>query len=568
MGRLRWSLSVALLACTLLFSPTEALAAACPAPLPLGPAPTRLIVVVPAAGQGPEDWASFLGALRKDPRSANLAWLVFDHGIGFTSLGNTRATALAIASCVHEKMKAGNYASVTLIGHSIGGMLARRAYLEASGAFLDSPPAPDSWSPKVDAILLFAAVNKGIPPWATWWGGPVGWCLRTFPHPRFILEDFARGSDFIADVRIAWIRYFGELYASPGRVRPRVVQFWGTKDSVVTERDNADLEAFSGPVIERVPAAKHGDLPRLDQAHAADPVGRWTLFSRHLFDSQPAREIKAHSPRRLLFIVRGIRDSSNSDWVTDLKTRAKAVYGEGNVEDVEYGYFSAAHFAFRPLRTKNIPQFRDLYAQRLAEEPLTTFDFIGHSNGTYILGQSLLSTPSMRFENVALAAPVLPTDFDWQLLFSRGQVKRVRYDTARLDWPVGILCPLLRAIGFLDVGPSGVVMFGEGRFVDSRVQKVGWHLGGHGDAIGPKNRLRLLAFAESGIDVSSGGATRPELGFMQSISRAVFYIVWMALAAILYRVIRRYRRGHRPSTRTLLVAVAALFVIYGILDVF
>jgi pimeloyl-ACP methyl ester carboxylesterase len=465
-------------------------------------------------------------------------------------------------------MKGGNYAAVTLIGHSIGGMLARRAYLEASGVFPDSPAATDSWASRVDSILLFAAVNKGIPPGAKWWAPFANWLLRTFPHPHFLLEDFALGSDFIADVRIAWIRHFGMLSATPGRIRPRVVQFWGTADSVVKEEDNADLEAFSGPVLERVSGAKHGDLQRLDKEHAPDPSARWSLFSRHLFDEKPPTAARIHTPRRVLFIVRGIRDSSNSDWVSDLKKQAARVYGDENVEDIEYGYFSAAHFAFRPIRSKMIPEFRDVYAQRLAKEPLTTFDFVGHSNGTYILGQSLLSTPSMRFENVALAAPVLPTEFDWPLLFLRRQVMKVRYDTARLDWPVGILCPLLRAVGFHDVGPSGVVLFGEGRLSDGRVKKVGWHLGGHGSAIEPKNRPHLLSFAEGGVDVSPGDTTSSELGFMQSLSRATPYVVWSALAALAFAAIRWYRQGGRVSKRTAVMAAGAVFGLYAMLDIF
>jgi hypothetical protein len=77
----------------------------------------------------------------------------------------------------------------------------------------------------------------------------------------------------------------------------------------------------------------------------------------------------------------------------------------------------------------------------------------------------------------------------------------------------------------------------------------------------------LLAFAESGLDVSSGDPTLPQLGFMQSISRATFYVVWIAIVTIFYWAVRLYRRGHRPSMRTLLIALAAIFVIYGILDV-
>jgi pimeloyl-ACP methyl ester carboxylesterase len=548
----------------LLESPLSA--ATCGVPTALGDGPNRLLVIVPGTGQGPAEWASFLAALRREPRSRELAWLVYDHGVTFTSMGQARDVASGLNTCIQEKVGASSYARVTLVGHSIGGMLARRAYLEASGAFPDTVVSAESWARNVDSILLFASVNKGIPHDATWWGRPAAWLLRTLPHPPFVLEDLAFGSDFIADVRIAWIRFFGELQTRAtrgGPAPPRVVQFWGTRDSVVTERDNADLEAFSGPVIERVADAPHGDLPRLEPEFAPDPQARWAIFRRHLFDDSPPRPAATYRPQRVLFIARGIRDSSNSEWVSDLKTRGEAIYGKGNVEDFEYGYFSAAHFALRPLRSKRIPDFRDLYAERLARNPLTEFDFIGHSNGTYILGQSLLSTPSMRFRHVALAAPVLPIDFNWRRLFQLNQVQRVRYDTSLWDWPVGILCPLLRAVGFMDVGPSGLVLFA----TDSRVDKVGWHMGGHGKALDPENRTHLLNFATTGSDLAVGGQVARELGVMNTLSRATPWLVWALLVAALVFLVRFYHAGRRISARHAFTMVVVLLVVYAVLDI-
>src|SRR5215813_9456056 len=92
--------------------------ATCPPPLSLGPNPSRLIVVVPATGQGPAEWQSFLTRLRKDPRSEKFDWLVFDHQVGFTSFGNARDVANELASCIDEKVKRTTYERITLIGHS------------------------------------------------------------------------------------------------------------------------------------------------------------------------------------------------------------------------------------------------------------------------------------------------------------------------------------------------------------------------------------------------------------------------------------------------------------------
>jgi hypothetical protein len=174
----------------------------------------------------------------------------------------------------------------------------------------------------------------------------------------------------------------------------------------------------------------------------------------------------------------------------------------------------------------------------------------------------------MRFENVVLAAPVLPVEFDWQTLFTRNQVRNVRYDTSSLDWPVGILCPLLRAVGCTDVGPSGLVGFGDSpNFVDSRVKHVGWHSGGHGAALTPSNRPHLLSFAHDGTDGLAEPATAREPAFMCGLSRATPYLVWLGMIAYVIWVVRRYRRGMRLTARRVAWTAIALLVLYAILDI-
>lgn len=555
----------ALIAAMLVAGATPALASECPRPENFGDSPKRLIVVAPATSHNAGNWAVFREKVKAEAAAKEaIAWLVFEHEVSFHTFGDAHTLARELASCINEKVRASSYSTVTLIGHSVGGMLMRRAYLEGAGAWASGTSHSTGWTERVDRILLFASVNKGIRPDAAWWGRPAYWVLRTLPHPAFVAEDFAVGSDFIADTRIAWIRHFGQR-RQEGQPVPHIVQFWGNQDSVVTRNDNADLEAFAGPVVEEIAGATHANLIRLDN-EIADPEARWAIYRTHLYDAVPAAPPRRYSPRRVLFIVRGIRDSSNSEWVTDLTRRAAGLYD--HVEPVEYGYFSAAHFAFRPLRAKTIPRFRDLYAQHLAENPLTEFDFIGHSNGTYILGHSLQSTPSMRFRHVALAAPVLPTDFDWDRVFSRGQVHKLRYDTASWDLPVGVLCPALRALGFSDVGPSGVVLFGEGTMVGARVAKVGWHDGGHGEAIAPDNREYLLRFAHTGQDLNAASALTTDIRWIQRLSRATRFFVWAVLVLFVALIVRRSRRTTwQQWLRTAASLASAVIVVYVLLDI-
>lgn len=552
--------------------------AACPSPEPIAGSAKRLLVVSPATSQDKEHWIKFIQTLKSDPRSNDIAILFFSHQVQFTSLGTAQAIARELDSCIASKMVDGHYDSITLIGHSIGGMIVRRAYLIGSGATDETPATPAEWTRKVDRILLFASVNKGIPRDATWWSPGANWLLRLLPHPHFVLEDLAFGSDFIADTRIAWIRHFGkwsgDTNARPTHKPPYVVQFWGTVDSIVKEKDNADLEAFAGPVVVRVPGAEHGNLQRLEAEFTEDPASRWALMRQQLFDPIPKSTPRTHRPRRLLFVVRGIRDSSNSDWVQDLASRAEEFY-EGNVEMPEYGYFTAAQFAIRPIRARNIPSFRDLYAERLAENPRTEFDLIAHSNGTYIFGQSAISTPSMLFRNVVLAAPVLPEEFEWTKLFRRKQIQNARYDAAQLDWPVGILCPALRALGFWDVGPAGLVLFGTSEQMagSHQLKKVSWYGGGHSAALtvnvaeGVDNLQHLLNFARDGSDTNSGERVFPDSGWLAIAARATPYAVWMVILAIAIGCVRRYRAGRRPTKRGVAIVVAILSLTYVLLDI-
>jgi pimeloyl-ACP methyl ester carboxylesterase len=571
-------------ACTIPFL-SAARSAACPTPDSLGAEPSRLIVVVPGTGQGRAEWQSFFDHLKKDARSQQFDWLVFDHQIKPWSTGNAREIANQLASCIDEKFTLTKYKHITLIGASMGGMLVRRAYLQSSGALVDQPAAEAAWAEKVDNILLFASVNRGVRSDVTWWTSVLYGGLHSIPHPHFVLEDMEFGSDFIADIRIAWIRYFGSLRDSKNVV-PHVVQFWGTKDSIVNEDDNADLQAFSGQVTVRISGAEHDDLQRLESQFAADSEARWALFSKEIFD-QSARDIQLiqYQPRRVLIILRGIRDLSLSGWVSDLKTRASKYYTK--IEDPDYGIFSAARFAIPWIRKRNINIFRDLYSKLLAENPLSEFDFIGHSNGTYIWGHSMLSTPSMRFNNVVLAAPVLPTNFNWDRLFnwdkslqppqhqvSQHQVKNVRYDVARGDIPVGIICSFLNGLGFSDVGPSGVVLFGDGTMSRAEVKKVGWYKDGHSSALvynseaGIDNRQHLLNFAMNGEDTSAGEKLTV-LGSMSQWSRAMPWLAWPIVIFVTFIVTVVVPGLLYLKFRTLWVFAvipAELYLIYAVLD--
>ncbi len=155
----------------------------------------KLIVVVPATSHNKENWKSFYKYFTSSDNSSQYEWLFINHNIDFTSTGDIREISQSVGTCINQAMVSKNYDSITLIGHSIGGMLVRRAYLESAGQFFDRPVASTNWTSKVERILLFASVNRGIPNDAELWSPAVNWLLRVLPHPKFILEDLAYGSE-------------------------------------------------------------------------------------------------------------------------------------------------------------------------------------------------------------------------------------------------------------------------------------------------------------------------------------------------------------------------------------
>jgi len=92
---------------------------------------------------------------------------------------------------------------ITLVGHSIGGLLARYAYLAARGGFGD---APREWASQVRRIVLLATPNRGLAisrlPVSMRWGAAI---LATLSR-GFTLEDVVQGSAFLTNLRVQWLR--------------------------------------------------------------------------------------------------------------------------------------------------------------------------------------------------------------------------------------------------------------------------------------------------------------------------------------------------------------------------
>jgi alpha-beta hydrolase superfamily lysophospholipase len=498
-------------------------------PAPVSPR-KRLVVLVPGIGGDTRLWQPLVDRIEKEPpfSQAQVTWLRFDHktrwfGMGrLDSLGK-RLNALVAA----EWLRSGGYDDILLIGHSMGGLVVRQAYLLAAGGVADV--SPSAWSARVSRIVLMASLNRGIDlRTASWPERLMAYLARVVPFvPHFTATDILRGSDFLTNLRIDWIRHFRT--PAPASGAPTVIQVLGTSDGLVNADDSKDILAFPDGHYLEVPEANHRGVYRLDLTD--DPELRYSVLRHAVLGDFASKAAAQEDPvRRVVFLLHGIRASNVDGWVEGLEKRIKAREGARVVvRNPTYGYFSAARFALPSVRRKNIRVFQDWYTEELAKHPAAEFDIIAHSNGTYILGHSLLRTPGMRFTNVALAGSVLPQDFLQRFRNLERQVGRIRNDRANRDWPVALLCNALSGIRMKDVGTAGF-----SGFLGGMTDEVAYYAGGHGEAL-KEERLDMLAgFALGDTTVEPTGLTTP--GYYQQLSNSMPYVAKAAVLGLMVGV--------------------------------
>jgi hypothetical protein len=333
-----------------------------------------------------------------------------------------------------------------------------------------------------------------------------------------------RGSDFITNLRIQWIRYF----ASQGESAPIVVQLLGTRDDIVTREDSVDIEQFPKGYYTEISDATHLDLYRLDIAE--HPEGRYALIRDAFVGQKPieAQNRTFTGPQDVVFVIHGIR-ANNRTWVEQIRLLIQQKWPTVSCIGPDYGFVSALRFAIPPLRRRRLAWFKDAYSEALARNPSAKFNFIGHSNGTYLLGESLRSLPDMCFERVVLVGSVLPNDYPWNDRLKDKQVASLRVDCSCYDWPVGWLCSGLRSIGMKDVGTGGYSGF---LYPTNPMLKYEyrWHVGGHSAPLSQDNLEALAAYAIAGT-VLPPPRLGQESAFFALASRALRIIVPIAVLA-------------------------------------
>ncbi|MCU1696099.1 MAG: hypothetical protein JWR34_2162 [Mycobacterium sp.] len=456
----------------------------------------RLAVVVPNITDRFEKWEPLLTKLQEldGYDEAHCHWARVQHGGGMWSRSAAKLGRDVAAEIDEIWESQGGFTSVVLVGHSLGGICVRHAYMTALGAFDDGDRR--DWADHVERVILFASHNRGIQ--LKWWMTPIDFVTRLIrPFRKWIGRDVIHGSAFILALRIAWMREINRQ-----RIPPIITQILGSKDGLVTEDDSKDVESFPTGYQDIIRGATHSDVIEADPTDSSNP--RFALI-RKAFE-RPQRELERETGdegQRIVILLHGIR-SSNNGWPKTLEKYIQREWPGTDAIPATYGRFSAIQFMFPGTRRKFLPRLQDIYAEALATNPKATFHFIGHSNGTYLLGRSLDEVASMKFTRIALVGSVLPDDYEWADRLRNEQFEQLRNDRGASDVPVGFLCGALRGVGMTDVGTAGLNGFS---WPDDRKQEVYYYPGGHSKALTDGNLQQIAKFVMDGADTAPSPET-------------------------------------------------------------
>jgi pimeloyl-ACP methyl ester carboxylesterase len=262
-------------------------------------------------------------------------------------------------------------------------------------------------------------------------------------------------------------------------------------------------------------------------------------------------------PVRLAFLVHGIRDYG--EWQTAIADELREIDPMLRVIKVRYGYFSAFQFAVTDLRQQSVRAFRLQYLEEVlgSTTPLRPDQIaaMGHSNGTYAIGQFVRTHPAAKFGRLLLAAPVLPRRFP----FDPERTPVVRAECAPDDVPVGVLANGLSwyFFGARTIGDAG---FGGFRFPHELDGNNSFRYGNHGQIFrqtgAAGNIARFLAGASDWK-----AAREPFTWYSRFLQLISFLIAPLLLATFVWWLVMCLTTWGVATLLTGLVAVVATLIL-------
>ncbi len=508
--------------------------------------PGTIYAYVPGLRGTKESWQPLVERLERDLRGE---WIPLEHHCGPFSRRSPEQVARSLSATLDQICtERGPKAELVLIGHSIGGVLVRAAYLMAAGQLgEDKTRYSYTWPDRVSRIVLMGSIDRGVDPEGSWrarLGAPLARFLRPFGI-RFVY-DILKGSSFITNLRISWIRYYRNL-PNP----PCIVQVLGTEDDEVQRRDSLDPDLFPHATAIDVPDANHVRLHDLEST--PNPDLHYARLRHAIADPFPRHPVapQVMEKRHVILLLHGIRASAWG-WPKRLAEEIRKRDPNAIIKTPDYGYFSARRFAIPYLHRKPLRWFQDQYSQALAEYPEAEFSFVGHSNGTYLMAQSLREIGGIYFRRIFLGGCVLSPRYAWP---SRPEPYTVHNAFCHSDLVVGILCSALAGMGRRDVGTAGFESFRD--FPGQQNLAVA----GHGAAFDTRTDLAAVADFILGGDPPTGILKEPPV-WTRRLSRISVVLGWLVLLLLAAIPILGFRFHFLP------IALLADVIIVGLLLIF
>lgn len=366
----------------------------------------QFVILLHGANASAQSFCHVVRIVNQEMPDAHILIPEFDSSM--LSFSNPLVIVRDIVRTLDWMAKSQEFDQIILVGHSIGALLARKIYICACGETERAPFESEltefqqarSWARTVKRIVLLAGINRG-------WqfshhlslentifqglGLPIGNLIVMLWGRLPLIFHFRRGAPFVTQLRIQW------LFIPPAmKGNVLTVQLLGTIDDIVSPEDNIDLVTGSDFIYLDVPYTGHANIKEMDQTKAGKE--RAEKFKLALLSDREELPVKQYFPEdqalppanpeieHVVFVIHGIRD--RGFWTKKIARRVRRS-GRNQTYATEtstYGYFPMLPFLLPFQRRNKVEWLMDQYTENLALYPHAEFHYVGHSNGTYLLG--------------------------------------------------------------------------------------------------------------------------------------------------------------------------------------
>ena len=491
------------------------------------------------------------------------------------------------------------YKRIVLIGHSMGGLFARKLYVAACGETKDAPFEPDlhrrlrelgaaplssirPWAHDVERIVLLAGMNRGwsidhhmsIPRAIMMQAGvALGHVLTPLSqHPPLIFA-IRRGSPFLTQLRLQWLA-MRQKSEERGIGAALTVQLLGTVDDLVSPEDNVDSIVGDDFYYMEVPFSGHGNVIEMDDTPEGQ-ARRHVLVKALALDLSADDSIRAVPPLQrdmrvtdVLFVIHGIRDEGF--WTRKIAQRTQSIAEKDGyprvfaTETSSYGYFPMLSFLRPGAREAKVAWLMERYAEAKARYPnARNFHYVGHSHGTYLLAKALRDYPAVHFKQVVFAGSVVEKAFEWQDLVPE-RVESVVNFVATADWVVAFFPNAIQMLGLQDLGSAGHDGFDYEK--PPEVANFDYVVGGHGAALNERMWDTVARYIVEGklSNPPNELVHKKQALWVTLPAKIAWAIPLLILAAAAWGLVKLFRWDIREWKKTLLI-VTYLGIIWIVL---